>query len=97
MNEVRFLLEHGADPNEVAEKGKAEGETPLRALFSESGYYEDEVPPKVLLEIVELLLKSGARDTPGRDGQTALAMAEGWVESGLNHYALLAERLRAAT
>ncbi|MEV0086944.1 ankyrin repeat domain-containing protein [Saccharopolyspora sp. NPDC050642] len=85
MNEVRFLLESGA-----------EKEHALSALIGDTGYYEHEVPAETLLELVEVLLDHGAEDSPAEDRSTALENAESWVEHGLPNYQPVVDRLRAA-
>ncbi|MEY7972206.1 ankyrin repeat domain-containing protein [Saccharomonospora xinjiangensis] len=86
VNEVRFLLASGIS---------ADGA--LRALVNDTGYDEKEVPGDVLLELAEVLLSHGVRDTPNDDGATALSRARFWAEHGHANYEPVAERLSRET
>jgi ankyrin repeat protein len=95
VNKVRFLLEAGADPNQLhSSRFGREEKTALSLLFDSVGYKEDSVPGEIFLELVEELLRHGARDVPSSDGRTALDRAERWLEYGYENYRLAVERLR---
>jgi ankyrin repeat protein len=88
VNEVRHLLETGADPNQPSA---------LRALFDSKGYDEHNVPGEILLDLADILLRHGARDNSSGAEPSALDWAERWLESGDRNYQLVVDRLRTTS
>jgi hypothetical protein len=100
-NQVRFLLESGADPNRPCRKffggGLSPSMTALDALFQDRPYEQElDVPGDVLLELVDLLLRHEVRDTVGPHGRTALQHAQARLDQGLTDYQPIVDRLRKA-
>jgi uncharacterized protein len=100
VNEVRFLLESGARPEDDDAAAQPTWLRPadspaLHALLSFTGYYEREVPGEILLELVEQLLRHGLRDT-SHQGSTALEHVEERVKNGHANYEPVVRRLREA-
>jgi hypothetical protein len=95
-NEMRFLLETGTDPNLLDGDDPWDRQPALYALLAFTGYGVDDVPPDLLLELVDTLLEHGAGAGRPDDLNTAIEHAQGWVDHGFGHYAPIVERLRAA-
>ncbi|MDX3227576.1 ankyrin repeat domain-containing protein [Streptomyces sp. ME19-01-6] len=100
VNEVRFLLESGARPEDAEVAAQQtwlrHGDGPaLHALLAFTGYYEREVPGDILVELVDVLLRHGVRDT-SYQGSTALERAEEQVKNGHANYEPVVRRLREA-
>lgn len=84
VNQVRYVLEDGADANQPPPNSFHD--RPLQTLIGSTGYSEKEIPGDVLEELVALLLRHGAQDSAGASGKTARQHAESWVRHGFTHY-----------
>ncbi|MGO4749951.1 hypothetical protein AB4212_15225, partial [Streptomyces sp. 2MCAF27] len=100
VSQLRFLLESGARPEDAEAAAQRRwlrhGDGPaLHALLAFTGYYEREVPGDILLELVDVLLRHGVRDT-SYQGSTALERAEERVKNHHANYEPVVRRLREA-
>ncbi|MFO0578501.1 MAG: ankyrin repeat domain-containing protein [Polyangia bacterium] len=91
---VRRLLAAGADPDQQSPFGSPRGNTPLHELL-DRGYSASELDPAVLVAIVELFLRHGAKAIRNAEGKTAAELAQSWAQR-LLHYESAAALLRAA-
>lgn len=95
VNQVRYLLEDGADANQPPSLGF--DDRPLQSLIGSTGYSEQEIPGDILEELVALLLRHGAQDGPDRYGTSALQHAESWVSHGFRHYEAVVRLLQSSS